>query len=209
MKRALQQFEVNLQSARQLGILYSAFAPQVTEAIQLEELLRAEIVLTVSALDCYVHDVVRIGMGHAFNVVAGEPNAFLEFGVSFRFVKGLLAAMSSTDRSALVDQEIRRVHGFKTFQSAEKISQALSLIGLASVWDRVGASLSMTSSDVKTRLNIIIDRRNRIAHEGDIDPAMGIGMKYPIDFTTTKNAVDFVDDVIRAIHAIALAEITF
>src|SRR2546428_9037884 len=106
MNRALQQFEINLQSARQLGIFYSAFAPQVTDAIQLEELLRAEIVLAVSALDCYVHDIVRIGMGRAFNVCAGEPSAFLEFGVSFRFVKGVMSALTPTERSALVDQEI-------------------------------------------------------------------------------------------------------
>ena len=67
----------------------------------------------------------------------------------------------------------------------------------------------MSSSDVRTRLDIIVDRRNRIAHEGDIDPAMGIGTRCPIDFTTTKGAVDFVDAIVRSIHAVALAEVTF
>jgi hypothetical protein len=48
---------------KQLGVIYLAFADKVTEAISLDELLRAELVLAVGALDCYVHDLVRIGMG--------------------------------------------------------------------------------------------------------------------------------------------------
>ena len=209
MHRALQQFDINLQSARQLGIVYSAFYDKVTEAIFLEELLRAEMVLAVSALDCYVHDIVRIGMTRAFNASSGEPNAFLEFGVSFSFVKSLLAATSVADKTALVDQEVRRLHGFRTFQVADNISQALSLIGVKSIWDKVGLSLRMSSSDVRTRLNVIIDRRNRIAHEGDIDPAMGIGMKYPIDFTMVKQAVDFLESIVHAIHTTVITEVTF
>jgi len=42
--------------------------------------------------------------------------------------------------------------------------------------------MAISSKDVRTQLNVIVDRRNRIAHEGDIDPTMGIGVKYAIDF---------------------------
>lgn len=206
MNRALKQFEINLQSTRQLGVIYLAFSDKVTEAIKLDELLRAEVVLAVSALDCYVHDIVRIGMGRAFNATTGEPNAFLAFGVTLGFVKDLLAATSLVEKNALVDQEIRRAHGFKTFQAADNISQALSLIGVASIWDKVGTSIGMSSKDARTQLNVIVDRRNRIAHEGDIDPTMGIGVKYAIDFPMVKSAVDFVDGVTHAINAIVIAE---
>jgi len=115
MNRALQQFEINLEGTRQLGVIYMAFSDKVTEAIKLEELLRAEVVLAVSALDCYVHDIVRIGMGRAFNASSGEPNAFLSFGVTFAFVKSFLTATSLIEKTALVDQEIRRAHGSKRF----------------------------------------------------------------------------------------------
>lgn len=39
MDRAIQQFEVNIQSASQLGIIYAAFEHKVTAVIKLEELL--------------------------------------------------------------------------------------------------------------------------------------------------------------------------
>lgn len=206
MNRALQQYEVNLQGARQLGIIYLAFSDKVTEAICLDELLRAEIVLSVSALDCYVHDLVRIGMTREFTIpTTTASNAFLNFGVSLGFVKSIIVSTSDADKHALIDQEIRRLHGFRTFQTADNIAQSLSLIGITAVWDKVGSALGMPAVDVKTRLNIIVDRRNRIAHEGDINPTMGIGVKYAIDFSMVRDAVNFVDSLVHTIHAIALS----
>ena len=206
MNRALQQYEVNIQSARQLGIIYEAFFDKVTEAICLDELLRAELVLAVSALDCYIHDLVRIGMTRAFTATSGEPGAFLNFGVSLGFVKNLLNCVSEPDKLALVDHEIRRLHGFKTFQNADNISQSLSLIGVKGIWDKIGNVIGMPAADAKTRLNIIVDRRNRISHEGDIDPTMGIGVKYPIDFNMARTAIDFLDSIVRSIQGVVLAE---
>jgi hypothetical protein len=209
MNKAIQQFQINLQSARQLGVIYLAFCDKVTGAITLEELLRAELVLAVSALDCYIHDVVRIGMERAFNAPSGEPNAFLSFEVTFGFVKELLGAISDAERNSLVDREIRRAHGFKTFQAADKISQALSLIGVTAIWEKVGAEIGLNSKDARTKLNVIIDRRNRIAHEGDIDPSSGIGIKFAIDFPAVKEAVDFLDVLAQTIQKVVITEVKF
>ena len=110
---------------------------------------------------------------------------------------------------ALVEEEIRRLHGYKTFQNADSISQALSLIGVKSIWDKVGVSLAIPPSDVRTSLNIIIDRRNRIAHESDIDPTMGLGMKYPIDYHMVGQALDFLKRLVVAIDSTVVSEVQF
>ena len=209
MNRAIQQFKANLESVNQLGVIYLAFVDKVTEAICLDELLRAELVLAVGALDCYIHDLVRTGMGAAFKAERGEPDAYLNFGVSLDFVKKLRSATSEDDRLSLFEQEIRRLHGFRTFQTAENISQALSHIGIKAIWDKVGNILGMNSADVRTQLNLIVDRRNRIAHESDIDPSLGIGNKYPIDFLLVDSAVGFLDSVVHAVHQTAQAEVVF
>lgn len=206
MHRAIEQFDLNLQSARQLGLIHQALVEKVTEAINLDELLRAELVLAVSALDCYIHDIVRIGMTHFFTVTSGESNAYRHFGVSLGFAKRI-AICSESDRSALVEEEIRRIHGFRTFQNADKISQAFALIGIQAIWDKVGESVSMPPTDVKRRLDIIVDRRNRIAHESDIDPTMGIGTKYPIDYPMICQSVEFLERIVRAIHSLVGSEI--
>jgi RiboL-PSP-HEPN len=209
MNTALRQFELNLQSAAQLGLIYIAFVDKVTEAIRLDELLRAELVLAVSAVDCYVHDVVRTGMRQCFSAVAGEPNAYLNFSVSLGLAKRIAAETSASVRLTLMEEEIRRLHAFRTFQSAENISQALALIGVKSIWDKVGALLSTPSSDVRTHLDIIVDRRNRIAHESDIDPTMGIGIKYAIDHPMVQQATNFLERIVRAIHSTVISEVTF
>jgi len=209
MNRAITQFESNVESARQLGIIYSSFCDKVTEVIRLDELLRAELVLVVSALDCYVHDIVRIGMTRALAMSSGEPNSYLSFGVSMMFVKRLLRTSSADDRATLFDQEVRRLHGFKTFQNADKISEAFSLIGVMRLWDRIAVGLGIQPSDVKTRLNLIVDRRNRIAHEGDIDPSSGITSKYPIDFPTVQQSVDWLDSLVHQMQTVVLAEVSF
>ncbi len=207
MNRAIKQFETNLASVKQLGIVYSAFKDKVTQVIHLDELLRAELVLAVGAFDCYIHDLVRIGMGVVFKSGQKESNAYLNFGVSLKFVKELIPANSESDRLTLFEQEIRRLHGFKTFQTAKNISQALSFIGIKTLWDKVGNILGMNSADVKTGLNLIIDRRNRIAHESDVDPTLGIGNKYPIDFPLVNDAIGFLDSIAHAIQQTAQAEL--
>jgi hypothetical protein len=209
MNRAIQQFQTNVQSAKQLGVIYQAFTGKVTRAISLDELLRAEIVLGVSALDCYIHDIVRIGMGQAFKAGKGESNAYLSFGVSLDFVKKLLSTTNDSDKLGLFEHEIRRLHSFRTFQTAENISQALSLIGIKSMWEKVGNSIGVSPADTRMRLNLIIDRRNCIAHESDIDPTLGVGNKYPIDFQLVENTVDFLDKIVHAIHEIAKSEGVF
>lgn len=209
MNAALTQFHGNIESARHLGVIFAAFEDKVTEAVNLDELLRAEIVLAVSALDCYVHDVVRLGMLRGLPAATGEPDAYLSFGVSLGFVKRLMRASSAADCAALLDAEVRRVHGFQTFQNADKISQALALIGIQSIWPKVAAPIGISASDVRTRLNLIVDRRNKIAHEGDIDPSLGIGNKYPIDLPTVVQTADFLESVVQHMHATIVSEIPF
>ena len=209
MNRAIQQFETNLESVKQLGAIYLAFVDKVTPAISLDELLRAELVLAVGALDCYVHDLVRIGMGGFFKASKGESNAYLNFAVSLGFMKRLLLASEDTEKLNLFEQEIRRLHAYRTFQTAENIAQALSFIGVQAIWDKVGAILGIHSSDVRTQLDLIVDRRNRIVHESDVDPSLGIGNKYPIDFPLVDETVRFLISVAHAIHQIAQAEVIF
>ncbi len=207
--RAIQQFKANLNEVKKLGVMYVAFVDNLSGVMSLDELLRSEFVLSVGALDCYIHDLVKIGMGLAFIAGYGESNAYLNFGVSLDFVKKQRSALSDDDRLILFEQEIRRLHGYKTFQTADAISQALSLIGIKTVWDKVGRTLSMDTVDVRDQLDLIVDRRNRIAHESDVDPTLGIGNKYPIDSALVDETVEFLNSIAHAIHQTAQDEIKY
>jgi hypothetical protein len=50
--------------------------------------------------------------------------------------------------------------------------------------------------------NSIVYRRNKIAHEADIDPTFGLGNRWPIDELMVGDAVNFIEQVVEGIHQI-------
>ena len=65
--------------------------------------------------------------------------------------------------------------------------------------------MNQTQKDVKDRLNLIIDRRNQIAHEFDMQPALGVSnIRNPIDRILVNDAVDFIEKVANAIYKVVI-----
>ena len=67
------------------------------------------------------------------------------------------------------------------------------------LWNEVGARLQEDPKALKTQLNLIVDRRNKIAHEADVDPSYP-GQRWPITPGDTEDALAFVERVGEAIH---------
>jgi hypothetical protein len=60
--------------------------------------------------------------------------------------------------------------------------------------------MSLSKDDVKTRLKLIVDRRNKIAHEADIDPGHpGTGTRWPITRADVDSSLDFIEELCEAI----------
>jgi hypothetical protein len=75
------------------------------------------------------------------------------------------------------------------------------------LWDEVATKLGKSAKDVKQQLSAIVDRRNKIAHEADIDPTYSIGNRWNIDEVLVGDAVDFIEQVVESIHQVLLMEI--
>ncbi len=56
--------------------------------------------------------------------------------------------------------------------------------------------------DIKQQLSSIVVRRNKIAHEADIDPTFNLGNRWPIDEVLVNEAVDFIEQVVESIHQV-------
>ena len=57
----------------------------------------------------------------------------------------------------------------------------------------------MSPQDVRRQLNLIVDRRNKIAHEADSDPTFP-GSRWPIDEALVDEAVDFIEQVVESTY---------
>lgn len=195
MTASLPQFEENLSRVSALIALHSVLANQTTPIIDLSDLLRACHVMAVSALDHYVHEVTRTGMMAIFDGARPSTATYWRFRLSMQCLAG--ADTVAATRSN-VEADIRSQHSFLSFQHPDKIADALRTVTDVKLWDEVASLLGHSAKDVKDRLTLIVDRRNKIAHEADLDPTYP-NTRWPIHAPDVTDTVGFLSDVVQAI----------
>jgi hypothetical protein len=188
-------FHDNLAYARNLLALARAVDAQTTPVLDMTDVLRASLVAGVSALDHFVHEKVRVEMLRTFTDGYAGTEAFGKFEVSMSSVRLALSNPGTTD---WLDQEIRRKHSLLSFQKPDKIADAIRLCGPERLWQRVASTLGADQSDVKRELILIVDRRNKIVHEADMDPTPPHD-RWPIDSGDVDRALAFIDNLVGAI----------
>ena len=203
MLSPLEQFRENAARVVALGGLHDALEQTTTAAVDLTDLLRAQIAMIVSALDHYVHEITRVGMLEVYDGTRPKTNAFLRFQVT---MDAAMKGIANSSQNAWLDIEIREKHGYKAFQHPDAIADAVRLFSSCELWPAVAGQLNFTVQDTKARLFVIINRRNQIVHEADLNPNYpGTGNRWPISATDVKNAMDFIRDVCEAIDIVICA----
>lgn len=195
MITALSAFEGNLQRVRDLISLKAHLAARTSGALDLDGILRAALVLGVSALDHFVHEVVRLGMSEVHAGKRAATPAFQRFPVSLGRTQ---VAISVPTSAVWLDEAIREAHGWQTFQQPDKIGDAIRLISSIRLWEEVAVQLGTDAKSVKSTLSAIVDRRNKIAHEADADPSFP-GQRWPITDALVRDALEFLEKTARAI----------
>ena len=199
MDNAIKQFRANLVYVRNLRALHAAMRQRTTGAVDLSDLLRAELVMSVSALDQYIHEVVRTGMLLAIAGKRPSTEALAKFSVSLATVKLFGADPAS---QTWLDAEVRTRHSYMAFQQPEKIADALRLVcSRKRLWEQVGARLGKTATEVKQQIELTVRRRNQIAHEADLDPSSP-GRRWPIDEKMVDDTVAFIESVCETIQTL-------
>ena len=188
-----------MERVRALGGLYHAFGQLTTPAVDLTDLLRSQIVLAVSAMDLYIHEITRIGMLEGYDGKRPQTTkAFSRFQVA---MDAVIEAIARPGHNEWLESEIRKKHGYQSFQHPKKIAEAVKLFSECKLWPSVAAELGSTAKEVKDRLIVIVNRRNQIAHEADLmpnDPTM----RWSISAADAEEAVNFIKDVCEAIDEI-------
>ena len=105
MQAAIDQFRVNIGRVRNLGTMYKILRTQTTKVLDLSDILRAELVMAVSALDQYIHELVRLGMLEAYSGHRVQTQAFLRFQVT---LDGALQGISAPTSANWLEEQIRK-----------------------------------------------------------------------------------------------------
>jgi hypothetical protein len=200
MQQAINQFRENIGRIRAIHGYYLAFSAQLTSAADISDILRSEVVMVVSALDHYVHEATRLGMIEACSGSRPHTQAFLKFGVS---LDSMLQSFGGASGSALLDAEVRARHALLSFQQPDKIADAVRLYSPVELWPRVATELGERVEDLKLRLRLIVERRNKIAHEADLDPSYP-GTRWPINPQMVDDCIGFISRLCEAIQRVTV-----
>lgn len=193
MQRALEAARESLLRVEHLGGLYCALQSMTTSAIDSSDLLRAQVVLAVSALDFYIHEVTVAGMVEVLKGERLSTGAFDKYRVSV----GAMLGGRQSQTYDWFESDVREKHSFLSFQQPDKIADAVRLFSDVKLWDSVAVRLG--DNGVRDRLRLIVDRRNKIAHEADMSPTYP-GERWPITQADVSDMRIFIGSVIEAIH---------
>lgn len=193
MIRAIEAFRTSMDRARHLGGLRDALTSLTTSAVDSSDLLRAQIVLGVSALDYFVHEITVLGMVAVYKGTRAPTQTFLKYRVAMDLV-----LLGSTG-SVWFEADIRERHSYLSFQQPDKIADAIRHFSDVKIWQQVAFELSMPEQEVKAGLKLIVDRRNKIAHEADVDPSYP-NMRWPITKTDVDQSLTYISQICEKIY---------
>ncbi|MDD9914737.1 MAG: HEPN domain-containing protein [Rhodospirillaceae bacterium] len=163
-------FLVSLERARSLCALQHYLLENNTAVLETTDMLRASVVLSVSAFDYLIHELFRIEV-----LVRLRNKKEIEY-LQIPFNIGVL---EKSKREELIDRFVRERNSHRTFVDPQKFSEALRCF-VQSPWNNIVAQIGVQEENIKQRLRMIYRWRNRIAHEADINPVLAGIELWPI-----------------------------
>ena len=208
MQNALLQFNDNIERVKSLGGLHESLTALTVPVLDTSDILRSELVLAVSALDSYIHQIVEKGMVEVYENKRPKTKSFLKFHLSVECVIDALPNLifstptsSTTSQTAWFSNEVHSSLSYKAFQHPDNIAEALRLICEKKVWDEVASCMGKEAKDLRNQLMVIVDRRNKIAHEADLNPAFPKS-RWMITAQMVNEAVQFLEEIVYCIQYI-------
>ncbi|MGW5880295.1 hypothetical protein ACWFMI_27495 [Nocardiopsis terrae] len=161
-----------------------------------EDLYRAAWSQAVSALDHWLHEEV---LEHAVALVRSEerplPERLAKLRMPFATVEQMTDNSVGSVFAEFIAEEIRR----DTYQRSKGVSEGLRLIthlNAQQIWERIAEGLGVTAAAARDRQDRVVDRRNRIAHQADLDSD---GLRTPMSAAEVEEAVTWIEDVAKRI----------
>jgi hypothetical protein len=196
MQQAKNQFQENIQRIRELDAVYVHLTENQALGVDLSDLLRAEIVYAVSALDKLVHELVRMGMLEIFEGNRLVTPAYSAFSLSNKVMQEIIEATTQDMKSYWFQSHIIAVNKANSFQKPENITKALSLFWKEDhKWQKIATEMGMDERTLKNTLKEIVTARDLIVHEADIilDPQSLSQEKQERRHNDTQENVNFIE----------------
>jgi RiboL-PSP-HEPN len=163
---------------------------------------------TISALDLYMHELIAQNLSRIFDGTRPSCSGFARLHISSDTLMRIQSATTAANRSSAFDLEVRTKLSRVTYQYPEEIADGVRLISPCKLWNDVALKLGATVATVsahtellKKRLSLLVDRRNKIVHEGDLQPMIP-RTPWPVTRADVSDVAAFIHDIVCAIDSI-------
>jgi hypothetical protein len=191
MHNSLILFKNTLRETRSLTTLYDYLVSSIAAPVNFDDILRLQVVYAVSAFDKLMHDLIRIGV---VSIYAGTRTITPRYKSDAISMETHLALINATipPKEVLFEIEVSKKLKVLSFQDPDKIASGLSLIwNEPHKWEKIAANMAAPADAVRTRLKLIVGRRNSIVHESDMDPVSQT--KTPISRDEAAQLIEFIE----------------
>ncbi len=206
MDEIYKEFTTTISNIRQTSDVYKYLKDVVKiETVSFDDILRSQIVTLVSALDRYFHEKVRKGICDMFLGNKSPTSKFKSFSLASETVLRVWGDNSLTpvQREMMINEAVALRLKAVSFQHASKIKDALSFIWeakhkmtlIAKEMDVPGANDNDKEKYLTQKLDLLVGRRNQIAHESD----MGFSGKRSITQMEVVDAISFIERFVACV----------
>lgn len=207
MQTALDLFQDNIKRVRRLTDAYHLLIQHDSET-DFSDVLRAQYVLTISALDMFIHNIIKIGMMETLRGQRKQTKEYQNFQITMNLV-------NFDNTYTWFESEINRRLSKETYQNPYQIFEGIKYIfndksksaKESQFWELIANKLKQKRIDIINRLNEITERRNKIVHEADVKPIPTMpGELWEIDDLSVNDMIDFIESIVMSIYELLLNE---
>lgn len=200
MTKPIDVFNKNIKEVHKLNDTFRYFNSLLSNGIDINGLLRAQIVFAVSALDHYIHEKIIYEIRQILINNKPIPKSFSKLQVGMNSVASTINQSSVDDIIPVIENDLRNKLGWKSFQHPEKLTEGLKMVYDLDFWDSVSQLMARPVKDLKVELGLIVKRRDSIAHEADYDPINC--EQYSIDESLVEDSVSFINQFVNTLDTV-------
>jgi hypothetical protein len=191
--RRLGEFKGDITRARDLVGLGQSIGTMTNGLVDSQDLYRAALVQGVAGWDRYVHGVV---LDRAVEIMLGRMQAgkSSKVGLPLSAVAALMNATGQADRELAARSFFAERLSKETYQRPDDVAAGLAMVGVNAIW----STAFPEAEQAKVRLGVVVERRNKIVHHCDYDPATP-GVVVPFPASDVLDALHVVSETVTAI----------
>lgn len=159
-------FDRNISTVEDSIRLYQ-YLSSVPQKIEIDNILRSQIVILVAALDTYLHMKIRHYLMDSYCKSTGNTDITWEIEIATVF-----RSLAEDEQLILLEASLAKRMRRESYEGSSSIEQTMKKLGIKHIWRTIAADKQYGGADdVKRHLDLIVQRRNQIAHESDWDAA--------------------------------------